>query len=254
MFSRNASSSRAIPVERLIQDILDDPAMPVFWGKNRPGMQAIEEMDDAERAAAIADHLADRDHAVASARRRSARGEHKQTVNRILEPWSHINVICTATDWSNFYSLRCHPAAQPEMRVLAECMKQTVDVSVPKPLAETQWHLPYVSYDEDGIDNDLVAIRCSVARCARVSYLTHEGKPPNVADDLKLYDRLVGSVPLHASPAEHQATPDQLRWIPNPNGITRDMVPVYAQPEKHGNLHGWIQFRKTLPNENVADR
>ena len=30
VFSRNAASSRAIPTEKIIQNIIDDPAMPVW--------------------------------------------------------------------------------------------------------------------------------------------------------------------------------------------------------------------------------
>lgn len=253
--SRNASSSRAIPVERLIQDVLDDPAMPIFWGKNQPGMQATVELKGEERATAIQRWLSARDTAVDWARSLHALGAHKQIVNRIIEPWCHINVVCTATDWSNFFALRRHEAAQPEMRALADAMWEAREASIPKVFHIGDWHLPYVS-DEDyeGIftggpfsdDDWAFLIKLSVARCARVSYLTHEGKTPNVEDDLKLYDRLIGSTPLHASPAEHQAVPDY--WD---NGYSRGAC--WQWPEEHGNLTGWRQFRKMLPNENVRD-
>lgn len=251
-FSRNASSSRAIPVERMIQDVLDDPAMPVFWGKNRPSMQAIEEMSADEREQAIADHLADRDHAVESARRRSARGEHKQTVNRILEPWAHINVLVTSTEWANFFALRRHAAAQPEMRALADAIHAAIEASTPKLLKPGQWHLPFVTPDEIDILGSITGgepdaddwqpfIKLCVARCARVSYLTHDGRVPNVDEDFKLYDRLVGSDPLHASPAEHQATPDE-------------RYGYWLHAGQHGNFVGWRQYRRFLPNESVRDR
>src|ERR1700693_1578480 len=68
VFSRNASSSRAIPVERLIQDVIDDPAMPVFWGKNQKGMQAKEELTGNDLYMAKREWLRARDQAVASAR------------------------------------------------------------------------------------------------------------------------------------------------------------------------------------------
>lgn len=269
VFSRNASSSRAIPVERLIQDVLDDPAMPVFWGKNRPGMQAVEEMDDYEREQAELRWLAARDEAVLHARHLADMGAHKQIVNRIIEPWCHINVVVTATEWANFYALRRHPDAQPEMKALADAMWEAQRASEPRPLQPGEWHLPYVS-SRDTTDiaayDPYVYRKLSVARCARVSYLTHEGKTPSVQDDLRLYDRLVGSVPLHASPAEHQATPDVWRddrvvssdtWLHvGTVDLMTDYATVrgYAHPEQHGNLYGWRQYRKFLPNEAVRDR
>lgn len=118
--SRNASSSRAIPVERLVQDVLDDPAMPVFWGKNQKGMQAAEELAGKDREAAVDYWLEARDYVVDQARALARLGAHKQIVNRVVEPWCHIRVVVTATDWANFFALRRHPDAQPEMRALAD--------------------------------------------------------------------------------------------------------------------------------------
>ena len=60
-----------------------------------------------------------------------------------------------------------------------------------------------------------------------------------VEEDLALYERLVVSKPLHASPAEHQATPD----------ICHEGA--WENADKHGNFRGWIQYRKTLLNEFV---
>lgn len=260
VFSRNASSSRAIPVGRLIQDVMDDPAMPVFWGKNQKGMQAVEELVGQDRDVAIANWLKARDEAVGSAITLMSCGAHKQIVNRIIEPWCHINVVVTATDWANFFALRRHKDAQPEMKALADAMWEAREASWPKSLSYGEWHLPYCS-DIHSLTapsaGDL--IRVSVARCARVSYLTHEGKSPNVEDDLKLYERLVGSVPLHASPAEHQAMPDE--WghkvgAPNKNGGQPTVFPEkhWRYTNQHGNFTGWRQHRKMLINENISDR
>jgi hypothetical protein len=113
-----------------------------------------------------------------------------------------------------------------------------------------EWHLPYVTKDEFFTLDPLIGrfderlIKLSVARCARVSYMTTEGKKPTIEQDLALYERLLGSEPLHASPAEHQATPDTGDRLEN------GMI-WWGQPYLHGNLSGWIQFRKTLPNEFV---
>jgi hypothetical protein len=262
VFSRNASSSRAIPITRLIQDVLDDPAMPVFWGKHQPGMQATEELDPIfDRPLAIVGWLNARDEAVQKARALAKLGVHKQIVNRVIEPWCHINVVVTATEWSNFFVLRRHAAAQPEMKALADAMWEAREASIPRLLQPGEWHLPYVDPDEivppeRGVFDERPRYfsvseweklaKLSVARCARVSYLTHEGKPPNIEEDLKLYDRLVGSVPLHASPAEHQATPDMRQ-----SDIDKFMSNEWCNPEQHANFIGWRQYRKMLPGESL---
>ncbi len=263
--SRNASSSRAIPVTRSVQDVIDDPAMPESWGKNQPGMQAAAELDDvelrftgtngkpaSERQIAKEIWLHSRDLAVKQATALAKVGAHKQLVNRLIEPFCHINVVVTATEWANFFALRRHPDAQPEIHVLADKMFEAMEASSSKLLRPGQWHLPYVMPDDwailalmgDETERTAKAIKISVARCARVSYLTHDQKVPNISEDLTLYDRLVGSVPLHASPCEHQATPD---W-------QTTELPSWAYPQEHGNFVGWRQYRKMLPNERVLDR
>lgn len=238
VFSRNASSSRAIPVAKMIEDLRRDPAMPVHWGKNQSGMQAHEELTEQEVEACKREWLKARDDAIASAQGLMALGLHKQIANRILEPWGHINVIVTSSAWSNFFELRAHPDAQPEIHALAVAMKIHMEESVPRPLVHGQWHLPYVTAEEMALHPEEAVdhlIRLSVARCARVSYLTHEGRAPNAEEDLRLYDRLVGSRPLHASPAEHQASPD-----------VRDGDGTWWSPHLHGNFTGWVQYRKVL--------
>lgn len=267
VFSRNASSSRAIPVERLIKDVMEDPYIPVHWGKNQRGMQASEECNERVRTFYF-DHvdgeswtnekawLKARDNAVAMAQAFADAGYHKQIVNRLIEPWCHINVVVTATEWTNFFALRDHTDAQPEIQMLARAMKKAMAESKPRLLKPGEWHLPYVepleedramsAYDRTGDALKQawkMATKVSVARCARVSYLTQEGKIPSISEDLALYDKLISSVPLHASPAEHQATPDE--WLINHNfGMG-----AWFKPELHGNLQGWVQYRKTLPGE-----
>lgn len=267
VFSRNASSSRAIPVERMIEDLRRDPAMPIYWGSNKPGMQAGEELEDRDLSIAKKRWLYAMNDAINRAQELMDLGLHKQIANRILEPWAHINVVVTATEWANFFALRAHPDAQPEIKALAEAMMAAMGQSDPVLLAPDQWHLPYVdlngqSDDVDAAENHITANgvlrvvptwdqvveilkKVSVARCARVSYLTHDGRKTTVKEDLALYEKLVVSQPLHASPAEHQATPDH-RIGKHGQGWP------WAHPDLHGNLEGWIQYRKTLPNEFVA--
>lgn len=260
VFSRNAASSRAIPVKRIIQDILDDTAMPIHWGKNISGMQAKEEHYELvsghiDYEVNIGDSdwemdrrnawLLARDYAIMMAMSFDKAEYHKQIVNRILEPYVHMNTLVTSTEWENFFDLRCHPDAQPEFQELAKCIRSAMQSSTPGLIGPGQWHTPYVSYDDffrtehDHPRNTSTAIKISVARCARVSYLTQEGKQPTIEEDLKLYDRLVGSVPLHASPAEHQATPDQ--WLGAGFGDRG-----WKHPELHGNFVGFKQYRKYL--------
>jgi thymidylate synthase ThyX len=238
MFSRNASSSRAIPVAKMIDQVRTNPAMPIHWGKNQPGMQANEQlcerdlnraknmwMDAAQQAADIAEQM-------------NALGLHKQVANRILEPFQHIHVVVTATEFDNFFELRCHKDAQPEIQALAVEMSDCMMGSTPNDLSVGEWHLPYVnSYERENFD--IVTLRkMSAARCARVSYLTHDGNHPDIVKDLQLYDQLITSKPMHASPIEHQATPMPLVFNPNQN-------------RQSGNFVGWVQFRKLIEKEFV---
>lgn len=273
-FSRNASSSRAIPIARQIAAIKEDTAMPIHWGKHQKGMQAFEENDALiygdfcgldminnrfEGLTPEKAWLKARDRAIEIAEGFLNAGYHKQLVNRLLEPFSHITVIMTTTTLDNFLGLRRHPDAQPEIKALADAVFDAVQESEPQFLDYGQWHLPYVTTTEKNYvksdENVLYGpnpttvedlIKVSVARCARVSYKTHDGKAPNYEQDLALYDRLVGSEPLHASPAEHQATPDSPVW-------GECELPIWEKPRLHGNFDGWVQYRKTLPGECINE-
>ncbi|MDX0267702.1 hypothetical protein GOC13_07765 [Sinorhizobium meliloti] len=262
VFSRNASSSRAIPVLTMLKEIIADPAMPVYWGANQKGMQAKAELAGWRRRLAIRAWRAARYPAVAAAYISYKIGLHKQIANRICEPWAYINVLVTATEYKNWFNLRRHEDAQPEIRELADRMFEAREMSKPARLRKGQWHLPYLqSWERDSLST-ADALKVSVARCARVSYLTHDQKAPDLAQDIALYDRLVGSTPLHASPAEHQATPDDidpksLAKVTEQAFWTRSDLWKYApstfeHSHLHGNLRGFIQYRKTLPSEFVA--
>lgn len=274
VFSRNASSSRAVPTAKLLEEVRSDElrAVPVFWGKNQAGMQDAGELDNiasigtlvsgasctALEAAKRAWANAARD-AADTAEYLASIGAHKQIVNRIIEPFTHINVVVTATEWDNFFGLRLHKDADPTMQALAVAMWKVYNASVPKLLASGQWHLPYLRAEDDlGYDVRVNSegagefaidhyIKISVARCARVSYTSYEtGKPSTVGEDLVLYNRLLSAQPLHASPAEHQATPDTEGFS------TRKGIYEWYQPQEHGNFHGWRQYRKMLKGENCA--
>jgi hypothetical protein len=225
VFSRNASSSRAIPVKRLIATILEDMAMPVHWGKNQPGMQAREELAGWRLWAAKTIWRTAGHSAVFFARLMDRVGGHKQIVNRITEPFSHITVVVTSTEWSNFFLLRDHPDADPTIQVLAQHMVKAMHGSTPKVLHEGQWHLPYANefYNDEGP----MARQVSAARCARTSYLTHDRRMPKPHEDVALFEKLAIAQPPHLSPVEHQATPS-------------------GDAEFHANFRGWVQFRKEI--------
>jgi thymidylate synthase ThyX len=146
----------------------------------------------------------------------------------MLEPFGHISVVCTATEWDNFFELRCHPDADPTMRALAEAMRDAINVSEPEDLGVDDWHLPYISDEEMRYGPEIEHLTMiSAARCARVSYLNHDGTEPDIQKDLALADRLLSS--KHMSPFEHQAR------------VTDDEGTALW-----GNFRGWDQFRKMV--------
>ena len=258
MFSRNASSSRAIPIMKMIQAVIDNPAMPIHWGKNQAGMQAREQLEDRYQLQAQLLWKAARDSAVEHARTMMALGAHKQIVNRILEPFTHIRVIVTATNFANFFALRDHEDAQPEIRELAVAMKKAIEESTPQLLGIGEWHLPYLDEEDfknirehlkensitrhDPAQHQIWMMACAVsaARCARVSYLTHDGERPTLQKDLELYRHLVNANPPHMSPCEHQATPD-----------IHDMHEGWHRLDLQANFSGWVQFRHLIKGESV---
>ncbi len=230
VFSRNSASSRAIPVDQLIEEALKNPVIPLKFRKNKKGMQGGDEVADPLTATNI--WLQGRDEAVEIARRLRAMEVHKQIVNRVLEPYTHITVILTATDFDNFFALRYHDAAQDEIVELARQMWSAHSSSIPTLVPDGQWHLPFT---QDCARLNLVQLlTTSVARCARVSYKTHEGAVSDYAKDFALYQRLVGAAPIHASPAEHQA------------------MAVGDPQVRSGNFRGWVQYRHTIPNHTAT--
>lgn len=200
VFSRNAASSRAIPTKKLIEQVRTNPAMPIEWGSNKPGMQAGDVIAEARQAEAVWRVGAHR--AAAQAELLMGLGLHKQVANRVLEPFMWMKTIVSATEWDNFFEQRLAPESQPEMCELALAMSNARDCSDPQYIGPEEWHLPYLDKSEVGSENE--AIRVSAARCARVSYLNHDGKR-DVDKDLDLYARLLNGG--HWSPLEHVATP-----------------------------------------------
>lgn len=249
VFSRNASSSRAIPVKKMIDMVRNEPAMPIHWGLNQPGMQASVQLCGAHLENAKGLWLEAARNAAHVAEKMMEIGLHKQVANRILEPFQHISVVLTATEFNNWRELRRHKDAQPEIQHLATEMDIRMDASTPKLLKAGEWHLPYITdldrqimYEAGYRDNEVIDVlkQVSAARCCRVSYLKHDGTSADINEDLALCQRLAGARPIHASPFEHQATPDTMVHVAD------DFELEWSAPQLHGNFVGWIQYRKQI--------
>lgn len=258
-FSRNASSSRAIPFKRQMKMIKKDMAMPLDFRENKAGMQAGAKLSGfkqwlCRKVWRSAGHVA-----ILFAKGLNWLGVHKQYVNRVVEPFAHITVVVSATEFANFFALRHHSAAQPEIAELAKQMWDLYSTNTPKELGHGEWHLPFITaeeafeqaekvglvYDDCETREDyfwmqenywMPLVKRSVAKCARTSYLNHDGTNSTIEQDLALHDRLVVEQPIHASPAEHQARCD-VDW---------------GDHCWDGNFRGWRQYRKRLANENIT--
>lgn len=287
LFSRNAASSRAIPVKTIIDQVRNNPAMPIHWGVNEPGMQAKSVLSDAltgsakylwKKAANFAAHIAEALIEV---------GLHKQATNRILEPFQTMKTVMTATCMDNFFWLRNHEDAQPEIKELARLMWEALQASTPNKLNPGEWHVPYVdtfrdvhgtlwygTYSElevyplirtftpfnDGLED---ALKVSSSCCAQVSYRKLDD---TLEKAQMVYKRLVDSEPVHASPFEHQATPVQ-PYTPSEKAYlfglnNNQQADSWEKGITHvdragnfwsGNFIGWIQHRQLIPN-NVCNR
>jgi thymidylate synthase ThyX len=230
-FSRNSASSRAIPTRKQMARVETETAFPVSWPCEQPGMQGGEELDGNLGDAANAVWRNAMQDAVRHATALAEIGVHKSVVNRLLEPFMWHTVIVSSTEWENFFGLRCNSLAQPEIRVAAELMQEAFEASEPSRLEPGEWHLPYI----DGVDRLAfessgegieTAKAVSAARCARVSYLTHDGRRDH-SKDVELYERLVSADPPHLSPLEHVAAPSD-------------------SDASTGNFVGWRQLRYEL--------
>jgi hypothetical protein len=226
--SRNSASSRAIPVEKMLARVLESPAEPVAWPAEQKGMSGGAELEgrylwDAQAMWRDIRRYTDvRIAAYLESHPDKSTRLHKSLINRRLEPDLWHTVIVSSTEWQNFFALRCHPSAQPEIRVAAEQMKEAYYDSAPSLVDWDAWHMPLLTPEDDVENKEIDWRKVSAARCARVSYLQHSGVR-DVAEDLALYERLATAVPSHRSPMEHVAKP--------------------AVGTSLGNFEGWHQLR-----------
>lgn len=291
LLSRNAMSSRAIPIKKMIEQVQQNPAMPVKFGKNQPGMQ-----DAGEHSAQLGDGYSAEEWwklAGLSAARFAAEfadaGYHKQIANRLLEPYQRMKTVVTATDWNNFFWLRVDPDADPTIYELAKAMKEASDNSIPDPLEPGQWHTPYVDhvYGFEDIDDKECAVfegycvldeenkpvmltleealAVSASCCAQVSYRVLNTSKEKALD---IYEKLVSGNKVHASPFEHQATPmTEYREIENSDYLTIGHINFPRDPSSweegithadrqgqlwSGNLRGWRQHRQLVPDNAIS--
>lgn len=227
--------------------------MPHFMA-NQPGMQSFEELDPQRLSLAQGEWIRLAEYTRGQVRALMDLKVHKQWANRPLEWFGFIDVLVTSTDWTNWDALRNHKDAMPEIRELAREIEILRLDSVPMRRSFYSdingWHLPYITEDERYAMRADDLCKISAARCARISYKPFDADEPNAEADLKLFDKLMGAQPLHASPAEHQAIPDmQTEWSDGRGNSTR----TWMQADQHGNFYGWRQFRKTLQGECVRD-
>jgi hypothetical protein len=269
VFSRNGRSSRAVPVVTLLAEARH-PYVPHFM-KNKPGMTASEPFTDLEfdEVEAVWRDMAE--YTRLGVEKLTKLGVHKQWANRPLEWFGYIDVLLTSTDWANYLALRDDEAAQPEIQQVAKAIREALDASTPQLLQPGDWHLPYIGPEDwdqawslvgrdtvgDGKATALIK-KISAARCARLTIKPFDGDG-SFEKELQRYALLIESQPVHASPVEHQATPDTksvhelARIVNGEKEIVRSGLD-WDNPELHGNFTGWIQNRKTVPYEAVMDR
>lgn len=265
VFSRNAASSRAIPIAKVIEQVKTNPAMPFKWGKNQAGMQAKEELTPDQQKAAEALWIASRNEAAWYATAMMELGLHKQVVNRILEPYQHIKVVMTTTEYANWKWLRLHEHADPTIYELARVIDEAREQSEPDKLEKGMWHLPYVhteilnsiqyyfddQYNEITLDQ---ALKISASSCAQVSYRKLDTSLDKAED---VYARLIESEPVHASPVEHQA---MVYTGLDAKGVTAYKAVDWNKSTSNvdriisGNFTGgWIQARQLIENNAKFD-
>jgi hypothetical protein len=241
-FSRNAASSRAIPIEKMIAEVQQNPAAPVRWGVNGKGMQDHGEADQETAAEAKRCWLQARMSAITWVEELNRLGIHKQIANRLMEPWAWMETLVTATDFANFFALRVHPAAQPEFQRVAYLMLKAYVASTPKRVEVGEWHMPFSDFMPEGITEEQ-RLKIASARSARLSYKTFDGEM-SPEKDYGICDKLVGSVPGHWSPLEHPATP-----LGDSDGCSTG----YTARQRCGPYRGWKSYRAFHPNENIRE-
>ena len=233
MLSQNSSSSRAIPLKRMIEQVEQDPFVPSDWRLNQKGMQGYDVIEDDETICKLRQAWIEAMQA-AVFYAKEIDFVHKQHVNRLLEPFAWQWKVITATEWRHFFDLRLAENAQPEIQILAHQMCAAIRDAAPRYI-DDGWHMPFVGQDEIerySVDENLMV---SAARCARISYANHGTGRVDRDADIKLANSLIREG--HMTPFEHQA---RRLDVGQESHATRD------DGLWSGNFRGWLQHRKTI--------
>lgn len=181
MFSRNSASSRAIPFKKMVKMVEENPFIPIAWQKDHKGMQGTKYFTNEEDIKNnIETWLTARDYTIKQAEGlNNYHGVTKQLCNRLLEPFMWHTVIVTATEWENFFNLRCpqyningnifrskkdalkkysndikydnlldwlhinQSQADIHIQAIAELMWDAMNESTPTKLEAGEWHIPF---------------------------------------------------------------------------------------------------------------
>lgn len=281
---RNCQSSRAVPIKSAIQQLISgNNFVPSYWGRKKSGMSASEENNE---LVSLGETITTREeiwynamcNAIEFAEAYDEANYHKQVAGRLLEPFMMVRVLLSGTEWDNLFNLRTHSTAEPHFRDLAIKIYNAIRESDGIVLNHGEWHLPYIKYSRDCngriiylSQNDKVltledARNISLSCSAQTSYRKHD-------DSVDKADDIVGKLfgldsPVHASPAEHIATPmerttgveilkfngkyeyyyeDSKKWEDGITHIDRDGFFWSAQ------FKNFIQYRQLIPNHVCND-
>jgi hypothetical protein len=247
---------------------MNDPALPVYWGANEPGMSARCEVKDTDLAREAWHQAGIKQ--LEAAELLNDIGLHKQITNRVLESHQFTTEVITGTEWDNFYHLRLDKHAQPEMQEIARVIKQAIASAPTESLDVHDYHLPFIKQQgteyfsmvgelEEALTLE-EAINVSMSVCAQASFRIADG---SLEKANRLNDMLLFSDPVNASPSEHIATPfseqehalrkglaDRLRDFYSEQGDDSKRAFLKSDHVNYsGNLRGFTQYRKTIPNE-----
>jgi thymidylate synthase ThyX len=262
VFSRNAASSRAIPLNKMIEMVSKDPFIPQYWLKNKSGMSGGEEASQDEIKALCEIWLGAMDDMIKRVGQIDKFNIHKSIPNRLLEPFMFIEVLCTATEWQNFFDLRVHPDAEPHFNELATKIYDARRASQPKQLQWGEWHIPSKETEEECKLDLSTRLKIATAKAARISYANHD-KEYSVENQVDRTNKLITSG--HFSPLEHCAQANEyvfcssetLRKSLN-NWLHEEYMDEYNEvwgiaedncERFHiSNFNGFLQFRHQLNN------
>lgn len=279
VFSKNASSARAVPIKKSIEQLRSNPA-EYMWTKNQAGMQGslvdypIELVRNNRILNMAMESMIGFSELLGLPEDEGGLGIHKQNSSRLLIPFQNIRVVITSTEWENWDWLRIDSAAQGEIAVLAQMMKDARDAAKPMLLKEGEYHVPFIHRERGACTGEIYysmtdpndptddylnleeAIMVSQSVCAQTSFRNADYSLDKAK---KITDLLFNGKKVHASPTEHQATP----IYPNsfefasgdiimdtwPKGITHvDRYRNYWS----GNFKGFIQQRQLIKGHDRA--